>query len=222
MNLFDRLSNLTKATLHEVLNKVEDPIMMTGQYLRNLEEDISAAEGMLKQQKMTVSTLERKAKDAEEDAKKSELNALTALQAGNESLAHQSAAGKIHFEEEAAKYAAEAEEVRSNIVELEIRLQEGKEEYTRLKEKQSELAARARKAKERAQAVRPNFSRGIESGDAARGFQRMEEKILEWEAGAEVSSQPFTTSNNVSSATVEDDSAVREEIQRLKNKLSSK
>lgn len=222
MNLFDRLSNLTKATIHEVLNKVEDPVMMTGQYLRNLEGDIAVAENMLKEQKMTASILKRKSTEAEATSKKFELNALAALEAGDEDRARQAAVAKINYEEQAAQFAIEAEEAKGRVIELEIRLKEGKEEYVRLKEKQSELAERARKAKERAQAERPNFSNGIESGDAARGFQRMEEKILAWEAGAEISGHPYSPSEGVNSTPAVDDSAVRDEIQRLKNKLSSK
>lgn len=222
MNLFDRLSNLTKATIHEVLNKVEDPVMMTGQYLRNLEGDIAAAENMLKEQKMTASILKRKNSEAEATSKKFELDALAALEAGDEDRARQAAVAKINYEEQAAQLATEAEEARGRVIELEIRLKEGKEEYDRLKEKQNELAERARKAKERAQAERPNFSRGIESGDAARGFQRMEEKILAWEAGAEVSGHQYSPSDSINSTPAVDDSAVRDEIQRLKNKLSSK
>lgn len=219
MSLFQRISNLTKATLHEVLNKVEDPVMMTGQYLRNLEEDIAKAENMVKEQKLTVQVAERKKKDAEAAANQSELNALKALEQGNEALAHQFAAAKIYHDEQATQFRTEAESARSAVIELELRLEEGKDEFKRLKEKQAELIERARKAKERAESIRPNFSHGIESGDAAKGFQRMEEKILGWEATADVSR--FTTAPvNPSSAPIEDDLAISAEIERLKKKLN--
>lgn len=44
MSLLKRISTITKAALHEGLNKLENPVLLTGQYLRDLENDIAKAE----------------------------------------------------------------------------------------------------------------------------------------------------------------------------------
>lgn len=220
-SILNRIANLTKASLHELLNKLEDPVMMTGQYLRNMEEDLRTAETMLKEQRINASVRERKSADATEAAKQSELRALAALESGDETGARVAAAAKIRYEEQAQQYAAEAKEAQERVAELEFRLQEGKEEYERLKEKRNELAARARKVEEHEQMERPNFSRGMDYGSAARGFERMEEKILEWEAGNQVSGQtsPFGSAGSAESS---DSAAVSEELQRMKEQLASR
>ncbi len=224
MSLFNRIANLTKASLHEVLNKLEDPVMMTGQYLRNLEEDLRIAENMLKEQRMNASITLRKSEEATRAAEQSELRALTALEAGDEAGARAAAAAKIHSEEQAQQYAAEAKEAQDRVTELEFRLKEGQEEYTRLKEKRNELAARARKVEEHEQMERPNFSRGLDYGAAARGFERMEEKILEWEAGNQLSGQSYGTGTNAANpaSNQAENPAVAEELQRMKDQLASR
>ncbi|WP_410771099.1 PspA/IM30 family protein [Fontibacillus sp. BL9] len=221
MSLFNRIANLTKASLHEVLNKLEDPVIMTGQYLRNLEDDIRIAENMLKEQQMNASIRLRKSEDAAKAAKESELRALSALEAGDEAGAKVAAAAKIHYEEQSQQYATEAKEAQDRVAELEYRLKEGKEEHARLKEKRNELAARARKVEEHEQMERPNFSRGMDYGAAARGFERMEEKILEWEAGTQLSGQSYAGSGANSATNSEDNAAVAEELQRMKDQLAS-
>lgn len=219
MSLFDRISNLTKATLHEALNKLENPVLMTGQYLRNLEEDLQTAEKLLKEQRMNVSIQERKQQDALETARYNEAQALAALEAGDDVKARVAAAAKIRHEELAEQYGEEASHARSQVVELEIRLEEGKQEYDRLKEKRNELASRARKVEEQNQAQRPNVSHGLEAGAAARGFERMEEKILEWEARTQLRG---TTTGLDSTSTPADNSAVNDELQRLKDQLNGR
>lgn len=221
MSLFDRISNLTKATLHEALNKLEDPVLMTGQYLRNLEEDLRVAEKLLREQRMNVSIQERKQQDALESARYSEAQALAALEAGDDVKARAAASGKIRHEELAEQYGEEASQARSRVVELEIRLEEGKQEYARLKEKRNELAARARKVDEQAKVQRPNFSYGLDTGAAARGFERMEEKILEWEAGSELRGASSPTGASAP-ADVADNSAVNDELKRLKEQLNNR
>lgn len=224
MSLFNRIANITKASLHEVLNKLENPVMMTGQYLRNLEEDLRIAENMLREQRISASVAERKSTEAAQSAKQSELQALAALEAGDEAGARVNAAAKIRYEEQAAQFAIDASEAKERIAELEIRLEEGKAEYDRLKQKRQELTERARKVEEREQLHRPNISRGLDYGAAAKGFERMEEKILEWEAGVEVSGRSYAagTGNPVTGTAASDSAAVAEELQRMKDQLASK
>src|SRR5690606_10258614 len=44
MGIFKRMKDMTKASMHDLLDKVEDPIIMLNQYLRDMEEEIAKAE----------------------------------------------------------------------------------------------------------------------------------------------------------------------------------
>ncbi|MNO80910.1 hypothetical protein D3C76_721320 [compost metagenome] len=216
MSLFDRIANLTKATLHEALNKLEDPVLMTGQYLRNLEEDIQTAEKLLKEQQMTATIQQRKSEDAAQLAKQSEQRAISALENGEDLAARHAAAAKIQYEEQSQQYSAEANAAKDRVLELELRIKSANEEYARLKEKRNELAARARKINENSKMETNHMSYGFETGSAAKGFERMEEKILEWEADQQFTGMPGSTSSGSDSA------AVNAELQRMKEQLSSR
>lgn len=219
MSILKRLSTLTKASIHEVLDKLEDPVMMTGQYLRNHEQEIHKAEASLKQLQISLQVQERKLADAQNGSKNQELAALAALEAGNEEQARLAAASKISFEEKVLQYTTAIENTKEAITELTIHLENAKEELVSLKEKRKELAARARKVEAQSATTPESFSYGIKQGEAARGFNRMEEKIEELEAEREVSrytsSAPYTESSTQSLA-------VNDEIERLKQKLTDK
>lgn len=220
MSIFERISNLTKATVHEVLNKLEDPVLMTGQYLRNMEEDIRRAEENIKGQQRAAGVAERKLNEAVQSVKEYELRALSELQAGNEAAAREAAILKIQFEDKVKQHTLEMNQAKEHVLELQQQLSQAEEEYARLKEKRNELAARAQKAKERAAVQQPNFSRGIEDGDAARGFERMEEKILEWETDLDLSLNSRGIHSEASNAA--NSTAVNEELDRLKEQLAKR
>ncbi|MBA9083633.1 phage shock protein A [Fontibacillus solani] len=222
MSLFDRIANLTKATLHEALNKLEDPVLMTGQYLRNLEEEIHSAEKMLKEQQMTASIQQRKSEDAAQLAKQSELRAIASLENGDNNAARHAAAAKIQYEEQSQQYAAEATAARDRVLELELRIKSANEEYERLKEKRNELAARARKVNDNSKMKSSHISYGFETGSAAKGFERMEEKILEWEAGQQLAGESFGNGTPGSTSGASESAAVNAELQRMKEQLNSR
>lgn len=219
MSILQRLSNLTKASIHEVLDKLEDPVMMTGQYLRNHEQEIQKAEASLKQLQIRLQVQESQLTDAKNSSKKQELAALAALEAGNEEQARILAASKIAYEEKVQQYTSAIQFTQEGIAELEIHLANAKEELISLKEKRKELAARARKVDEHTakQTDQPSFSYGIHQGQAARGFYRMEEKIEELEAERQVMGYHTTSYTEPSPA---QSLAVNDEIERLKEKLN--
>ena len=41
MGIFKRMKDITKASLHEALDKLEDPVVMLNQYLRDMEQEIN-------------------------------------------------------------------------------------------------------------------------------------------------------------------------------------
>jgi phage shock protein A len=44
MGVFKRITDMTKAGMNEMLDKVEDPVVMLNQYIRDMEEEIAQAE----------------------------------------------------------------------------------------------------------------------------------------------------------------------------------
>jgi phage shock protein A len=185
-----------------------------------MEDGIRTAEENIKGQQRAAGVAERKLNEAVQSVKEYELRALSALEAGDEVAAREAAILKIQFEDKVQQHTSEMNQAKEHVLELQQQLSQAQEEYARLKEKRNELAARTQKAKERAAVQQPNFSRGIESGVAARGFERMEEKILEWETDLDLS---FNSRGvHAEASNVANSPAVNEELDRLKEQLAKR
>lgn len=191
-SIFERITTLTKAAIHEGLNKLEDPVLLTGQYLRDLEEKIGIAESKQRELKVTASVLGRRTAEYQAQADSSEAAAVKAMGEGNEAAARAAVLAKIRYQESIQETEVILEETLQTLAALEVNLQNAKAEHERLKAKRAELAERARKAAEVSKRAAqnsygtypgaPGHGPIINAGAASRGFERMEDKISEWEA----------------------------------------
>ena len=196
MSILNRLATLTKAALHEGLNKLENPVLLTGQYLRDLEEEIETAERNERDLQVAANVLERRKQEYILLAEQSEAEAVAAMSQKNEEAARLAVIAKLRYTDSIQECVSGLEETRQTLATLEANIARAKEERTRLKAKRAELTERARKASEtlhsapRSSASNPQGYGGYglnATGTASRGFERMEEKITEWEALAEYS-----------------------------------
>lgn len=187
MSILERIATLTKAAIHEGLNKLENPVLLTGQYLRDLEEEIDTAERNERDLQVAANVLERRKQEYTLLAQRSEDEAVKAMAQGNEEAARLAVMAKLKYTESEQECVSGLEETRQRLAVLEAGIQHAKEERDRLKAKRAELAARARQATETINsAPRSCGGYGLNAtGTASRGFERMEDKITEWEVMAE-------------------------------------
>lgn len=225
MSILDRIATLTKAALHEGLNRLEDPVMMTGQYLRDLDDKIADAERQSRDMETAARLLERRLKEYRMLAELSEGDAVKALERGDEITARAAVEAKLRYTASAQECEDGLEETRQVIAGLTYEIAAAKEEQTRLKAKRAELVDRARKAaasrpKPASWASASASAYGLDTRHASRGFQRMEDKIREWETGTAVPER-YTPDASVAEAGEAHSPGVRaraaEELQRLRD-----
>ncbi|AVQ99637.1 phage shock protein A [Oceanobacillus iheyensis] len=182
---FGRMKTVVSSELNAMLDKAEDPVKMLDQFMRDMAEDIREVEAAVAKQIANEKMLKRKANDAQAMVEKRQKQAEQAIEAGNDDLARRALEDKKDHEATATTLNESWERAEQDATSLRSKLDEMKKEYQEMKLKKDSLKARAESAKTRTKMNRTMSSIG--SDDSKRGFERMEEKVMQFEAEAETS-----------------------------------
>ncbi|MCZ8519395.1 MULTISPECIES: PspA/IM30 family protein [Paenibacillus] len=222
MGIFKRFRDLTMAAVNDMLDKAEDPVKMLAQFLRDMEADIQEAEIAVAKQIAIEKKFKAQYEEAEEMVLKREQQAVKALESGNEDLARRALQDKKEHQTRFDEMKKQYDTAKANADRLRAQLGEMKDEFGKMKNKKDLLVARAEAAKAQKQ-INQAMS-GFGTDNAAKGFDRMSEKVLQLEAEAEASNELRSKDRSLDdelSALGKDD-GVEDELAALKAKLASK
>lgn len=222
MGIFKRLRDLTAASINDLLDKAEDPVKMLNQFLRDMEEDIVEAESAVAKQIAIEKKFQQQYQEAEEMVNKRGEQAMKALEQGNEDLARRALQDKKEQQTRYDELKRQYDIAKTNADRLRDQLAEMKEEFTKMKNKRELLVARAEAAKAQKQINQAISGFGTDNG--AKGFSRMEEKVLQLEAEAQASGEVVAKNRSLDDEFKELDKndGVDDELAALKAKLAEK
>ncbi|WP_214628140.1 PspA/IM30 family protein [Paenibacillus agaridevorans] len=227
MGILQRVLNMTKAAANEMLDKMENPVMMLNHYLRDLDEVIERTERSMSQQLVQERVMGSKLGELHAQAQYYEGKAEQAALEGREQEARMALEAKLLYLEQAEETAKLRDLAKQSADDLRLRVEGLKEEKTRLQSKREELMTRVRQMSATSEAGTGNGVYGgpthLHSSSASKGFERIEQKVMEWEAtrelartapagGAGVGYAPVDIKGEQRSAQVE------EQLQRLMSK----
>ncbi|MCC8154563.1 MAG: PspA/IM30 family protein [Tannerellaceae bacterium] len=230
MNIFKRLLRIGQAEIHSAVDKMEDPIRMTEQGIREMREDLDRALESLAQIKaLAIRTKNDKTKkmstaqDYENKAallitkvQKGELNMEQAEKLAKEALSLKATLLEEvkELEEQQLKHEAAADEIQKNVEVLKFNITKWENELKTLKSRIRVNRATKEVNKQLAQ---------IDSNSTISMLERMKEKVEEEEALAkaygEIAGSRTSLDDEINQALGDEDGKVSEDLDEIKRKL---
>lgn len=216
---FKRVQTYVESELNAALDKAEDPVKMLDQFMRDMAEDIRDAETAVAKQLANEKMLKKKVDDADRMVEKRQQQAVQAIEANNEDLARRALEDKQTYVKQTESLRGTYEQAASTAAVLREKLAEMKREYEQMEIKKDSLKARAESAKTRTMINRTMSSVG--SDESRSGFDRMEEKVMQYEAEAETSEDLRAGSRSLDDEfdALKKNSAVDDELAALKQQF---
>jgi phage shock protein A len=161
--------------------------------------------------------LKKKYDDAQKLVEKRQEQAEQAVAAGDDDLARRALEDKNKRAEQADSFREAWEHAKEDSSTLRHKLEDMKEEYEEMKMKKDSLKARAESAKARTKINRTMS--GFNSDDSKAGFERMEEKVLRYEADTSEDMRSSNRSLDEEFEKLNKKSGVDDELAALKKKM---
>lgn len=192
MNVFKRLFKVGEAEAHSALDKLENPIKMTEQGIRDLKKDLDSSlkalaevKAMAIRSKNDVQTNKSKASDYESKAmlllKKAQSGELEASEADR--LATEALSKKEEFAQAMTRAKAEQERFDKNVAQLDVKVKKLRSDISAYENELRTLKARV-KVSEATAKVNKQMAQ-IDSTSTVSMLERMKDKVAQQEALAE-------------------------------------
>lgn len=217
MAIFERINNILRANLNDMLDRAEDPEKMLNQIIRDMEAAIQDAKSqvadMIAQEKVIKRDMEHSQELADEWEQKAEL----AVQNTRDDLALEALRRKRDYQEHADVYRQQWEAQKAAVERLKGELTQLQSKYDEARRKKDVLIARQKRARAQADVVRT--SERLESIDYGSELDRMERRIVTEEARAEATTEMADESIENQFAELEQDDELQSELERLKARM---
>ncbi|MEH7302859.1 PspA/IM30 family protein [Neobacillus drentensis] len=211
MGIFKRVKTIVMADLHELLDKVEDPISLLNQYMRELDEQVDKAKQTLGQQLYLEKRQELLVNETSAVVDKRKRQAELAVEKGEDTIARIALQEKLQQEAKLKLYEDQLAAMKQQTSSLREQIDVLLEKYNELSNKRLVLISRAHaaKAQQQLQAAIASFS----TDNAMKGFTRAEDYVQQLEAQASAASYFIPSDPTVN---LEIQEAVERELVTLK------
>lgn len=183
MGVFQRISDILKSNINDLLDKAEDPEKMVKQIINDLQKDLNNSTQALAKAMASQRMTERQLNDAKARSADWEDRAEAAVRSGNEQLAKSALANKVRADEQVTEYQKMYNDISAQTAQMQDQVGQLKEKLDEAKNKEAMLIARSQMADTRKNLAKNTGT--FDASSAADKFDRMEEKITRKEAEAD-------------------------------------
>ena len=219
MGILNRISTITRSNINALLDQAEDPAKMLDQLTRDMRDGITQARTEVAKMIADEKELEANAQRSQELADDWQRKAELAIQKGADDLAREAVHRKIDYANNAKVYQDQWAAQNQAVEKAKADLHDLEEKYDGVVRNREALLARHRRAQAQQQVARVSAS--MSTFDPTSELSRMEERIRLEEARASAQGELSRDTTEDRFAKLTADSAVEDELQRLKLKVSA-
>jgi phage shock protein A len=217
MAIFQRISDIIKANINDMLDKAEDPEKMVKQIILEMEGQIDQATQGLGQAMASQKIAKKQLDEAKAEVADWENKAKAALAAGNEDLARKALSSKVKLEDNVVKFEAQYDQISSQVELLKSQLQDMKSKLEEARARKNMIIARSKMADASAAVTKTVSSTSVNS--AMSKLDKMEEKVMEKESINEAFAEINDPVELDEYAELESKYAVDQELEKLKKEM---
>lgn len=220
MSIFNRISDILKANINDLLDRAEDPEKMVKQIIADMEEQVRDATEALGQAMASEKQAYAQLEKAKQNSREWEDKAKLAINAGNEELARKALTSKVEVDKNIQAFQASYDQIAAQTSELHSRVEALRQKLEEARQRQNMLIARAKMAD-----ATENVATAMTETDpnsALAKLEKMERKVEDKEARAEAFAEMSgeTVFAKDEFAELETNQAVDAELQRLMKEMS--
>ncbi|MGK5507124.1 MULTISPECIES: PspA/IM30 family protein [Brevibacillus] len=191
MGIFKRVRDIVVADVHEVLNKVENPITLLDQYIRDMDKQIEKANQALSYQLFLEKRYDLLIAEEEANIEKRTKQANLAVDCNEDNMAKLALQERVIHENKRNLYQDQYDATKKQTAILYEQIDKLKNTYQEFQYKKLVLTSRAHAAKSIKQGQ--EMLLGFHSDYAMKGFARVEEFVQKLEAEVAASSYVYGT-----------------------------
>lgn len=215
MGVFQRLSDLLKSNVNDLIDRAEDPEKMVKQIIIDMQKELSKSTQAYGKAKASERLAEKQYQNAQKISADWETKAKSALASGDQELAKKALAKKVKADEDVANYKEMYETISNQTEAIGDQVEVLKSKLEEAKSRQAMLIARSQMAD-----TQKNLAKsmgGLDTSSSVEKFNRMEEKIVRKEAEADAFAEIAGVNDDTvdSFEKLENDAKVDAELQRL-------
>ena len=183
MSIFNRISDILKANINDLLDRAEDPEKMVKQIIADMEEQVRDATEALGQAMASEKQAYAQLEKAKQNSREWEDKAKLAINAGNEELARKALTSKVEVDKNIQAFQASYDQIAAQTSELHSRVEVLRQKLEEARQRQNMLIARAKMAD-----ATENVATAMTETDpnsALAKLEKMERKVEDKEARAE-------------------------------------
>lgn len=221
MAIFERIGDLIRSNINDLIDKAEDPEKMVKQIIIDMEEQLRKSTQGLGTAMGSLNQVKKQLADAQAQSASWQEKARACLAQGNEALAKQALENKVKQDKFVAQYQEMVTSMEAQVNEIKSQVDTLKQKLEEARSKQAMLVARSQMADAKSQMAKTLGN--MDSKSAFAKMDKMEQKIAAKEAEADAFSQisGVEANENDPFAQMDKDNAINAELEKLKQEMNN-